>query len=132
MLYDLMDGPPEPGSLLESVFMLLAKRRMESQYFATRLIVESALAQYTEGKNLQESLENYTDSMFPYLKLQRTNKDKQWREALKQWTSHTALSVKPIFRPTDHKKFMSRLKRGAAQVKQQEEARKVTEHRRLA
>ena len=126
-----MDGPPDPGSLLESALLLLTKKRMEAKYFETRLLVEAILAPHTEGNGLQEAMENYTDAMFPFLAKQRTSKEEQAKACMKQWVDHKVLKVTPIYRPSDHKRFASRLKRGAENIKKQEAERKATSHRRI-
>ena len=50
MLYDLYGRPPPAGSLLESVFMVLAKRRQEQELLRTRVLVEAVLAPHVEKK----------------------------------------------------------------------------------
>ena len=110
--------------------LLMAKRRMESRYFETRAIIEAILAPYTEGKGLNDALTNYTDAMFPFLATHRVDRDRQYREVLKRWTDNKALVVTPLVRPSDRKRLMSRLKRGAEFVKQREELERTDRTRK--
>jgi hypothetical protein len=131
MLYDILDGPPEPGSLLESVLMVLSKRRMEAVYFSNRMLAHAVLAPHTGGDGLKDAMEEYTNSMFPFLAEHRTERERLAKEALDQWTSKKALVVKPMFRPVDRKKFVSRLKRGRENLEKAEELRRRMKHRRI-
>jgi hypothetical protein len=131
MLYDIIDGPPEPGSLLESVLMILSKRRLESTYFANRMLAHAVLAPHTGGDGLKDAMEEYTNSMFPFLAEHRSERERLARKALEHWTSKKALKVTPMFRPVDRKKFVSRLRRGAENVAKAEELRRRMKHRRI-
>jgi len=131
MLYDLLDGPPEPGSLLESVLMVLSKRRMEATYFANRMMVHAVLAPHTGGEGLKDATEEYTNSMFPFLAEHRSERERLAKKALEHWTSKKALTVKPLLRPMDRKKFVSRLKRGRENTERAEELRRRMKHRRI-
>jgi hypothetical protein len=104
---------------------------MEAKYFETRLLAEAVLAPYSEGKGLQEAMENYVDAMFPFMRKQRASREEQAKKCMDQWTGHKVLKVTPLYRASDHKRFTSRLKKGEERIKQQENARKMVEHRRL-
>lgn len=132
MLYELYDRPPEPGSLLESVFAIISKRRREAEYYKTKVLVSAILADKVDdgGQRLQEALDLYRDSLFPYLASETTKKDKAAKKLLKQWTSKI-LKIRPLWRAQDHKGLISRLRRGAQKVRESEKLRRDRRHLRL-
>ena len=111
--------------------MVLAKKRLEAQYFANRMLAHAVLAPHTGGEGLKDAMEEYTNSMFPFLAGYRTQREELAKKALEHWTSKKALKVTPLFRPTDRKKFVSRLKRGAENVARAEDMRRKAKHRRI-
>jgi len=133
MLYDLAQAPPEPGSLLESVFLVLSKRRQEQEFLKTRVMVESTLAPHLEGESkISETFSDYMNAMFPYLKHQGQDKDRDMKKALKQWTDRTAFKVKPLWEAKDKPaRFRSSLKRGQERVAERERLRKTGMARRI-
>lgn len=131
MLYDLADGPPEPGSLLESVLMVLCQRRMRAQYLQTSALVSAILAPHSGGEGLEDTLRAYADAMFPYVSAQRAEKERYEKEALKHWTEKKVFSVKPLWRAHDDRRVVSRLRRGAERLKRMEEERRSMKVRRI-
>jgi hypothetical protein len=133
MLYDLSDGPPPPGSLLESVFLLIAKRRQEAQFFATKILMEAAIIPHVkdQGDVLAKTYEAYRDAMFPFLAGETKRAAKSTKKQLEQWTKTGPLRVRPLWRPQDSSGLISRLKRGAAKVEQQEAERRKVPHKRI-
>jgi hypothetical protein len=98
MLYDLASGPPEPGSLLESIFLLISLRRREAELFQTEALITSILSAGS-GKfdPVEQALKNYKDAMFPFLEAEKGKRADMAKEALKQWTSHVGFRVKPLW-----------------------------------
>lgn len=134
MLYDLAQAPPEQGSLLESVFLVLAKRRQEQEFLRTRVLIEATLAPHLEKSTVSEAFGDYFDSMFPYLGSEKTVKTEDLqREALEHWVGKGPLTVKPIGMPADQKRSQVRsaLQRSAARVAAAEDARRAGTLRRL-
>lgn len=132
MLYELTSEPPPVGSLLGSVFTYLAQKKQEAEYFKTKALVVASIADKIDGggKALQEALESYRNLMFPFLKKERDKSADREKKLLKDWTSRV-FKVRPIWRPGDHKKSMSSLRRGAEQTKRAEELRRTSQHRRV-
>jgi hypothetical protein len=133
MLYDLAQTPPESGSLLESVFLVLSKRRQEQQFLALRVLVEAALAPHLEGKSkISETFGDFVDAMFPYLKKETTKGESLEREALKQWTGHRAFRVKPLWQSKDQpRRFRSSLQRGKEKIAERERMQREGIMRRI-
>jgi hypothetical protein len=109
MLYDLADGPPEPGTLLESLFMLVTKRRMEAQYLGTRVLMEAVLAPHVKETTLSKTNKLYLDSMFPHLRKGRSDEEKDAKEAMKHWVNRGPMRVTPLDSP-DHRRDRRRAK----------------------
>jgi len=132
MLYDQAPEPPQPGSLLESIFILLAKRRRESEYFKTKVLAAAAIAPHSEsgGKELAKAFEQYQISMFPFLEEEGKKTDKDSKKLLHHWTNKV-LKIRPLWRAQDHKPIVSKLRKGAEKVKQAEELRRQKKHRRI-
>ena len=103
MLYDLADGPPEPGTLLESLFILVTKRRLEAQYLGTRLIMEASLAPHMKENKLSDTNSMYLGAMFPHVFKKQKSKDEQAKEAMKHWVGRGPLVVTPLDSPDQRK-----------------------------
>ncbi len=131
MMYDLADGPPLPGTPLESVFMILAKRKREAEFLRDKMLVEASLAPHTKGEGLTEAYKEYRSALFPFLESQSKKQEDQNRALLKHWVGKKAFKVKALWRPEDSKGLISRLRRGAEKVKQSEEHRRKVPHKRI-
>jgi len=99
MLYDLADGPPEPGTLLESLFILIAKRRMEAQYLGTRMLMEAILAPHVKENKLADASKMYLSSLFPHLYKETKDKDQMAKEAMKHWVARGPMKVTALDSP---------------------------------
>ena len=132
MLYELAQEPPRPGSLLESIFVLIAKRKREAEYYKTKLLVAAALAPHAEGggKQVEEAFTAYQTSMFPFLEEEKGKTDRDSKKLLKHWTNK-ALKIRPLWRAQESKPLVSKLRKGAERVRQAEELRRKKKHRRI-
>lgn len=126
MYYDV-GGRPEPGSLLESVLMIVANRRQEAEFLKSLALVKAS----TKDESLGDTLKLYSDTVFPYLEGQKKRKEMDAKEALKQWTAHRALKVQPLYRPSGNRAVVSKLRRGAERLKRSEEERRSKKHWRI-
>jgi hypothetical protein len=132
MLYELTSEPPPIGSLLGSVFTYLAQKKQEAEYFKTKSLIMASVSDKVEGggKLLQEAMESYRNLLFPFLKKEREKASDGEKKLLKSWTSKV-LKVHPLWRPSDNKGTVSRLRRGAEQVRRAEEKRRSSNHWRM-
>lgn len=132
MLYDLSSEPPKAGSLLGSMFTFIAQRRQEAEYFKTKALVAAALSDKVEGggKLLEEAWSRYRELLFPFLVGEKDKLKSDEKAAMKQWTSKI-LKVRPLWRASDNKGIVSRLRRGAEKVRKSEELRRKVPHRRI-
>lgn len=134
MLYDLASAPPEPGSLLESIFMLIATRRREAELFQTEAIVAAVVgASVSDMEAVENALTSYKNVMFPFLEAEKGKRAEMAKKALEQWTSHTAFRVKPLWIANDPrtKKLHSQLRRSTERTKKAEELRRHRKHVRI-
>lgn len=132
MLYDLATASPEPGSLLESVFLIISKRRQEQEFLRTRTLVSATLAPHVENNKLSEVFEDYFNAMFPWLKKEREDKEQLAKEALKHWAGKKAFAVRPLWTAKQAGRgIKSRLRKGAEKVRKIEEERRKGRLRRL-
>ena len=133
MLYDQAAEPPAPGSLLESVFILVANRRQQVEYYKSKLLVAAAIAPHAEGGNklLQEALDDYRYELFPFLEKQKDKADRDSKTVLKKWADVGAMKIKPLWRAQDNKKIVSKLRRGKERVEEIEQERKLRRHTRM-
>jgi len=135
MLYDLVQAPPEPGSLQESVLLIIAKRRQEAQFLQTRVLMRATLAPHVENgvDGLKEDLKALKEAMFPWLEADISREKEYAKKVLDTWTGIGAIKIKPMWRPHDDKTgIVSRLKKGAEVVKREEEMRRSQKYTRLA
>jgi len=134
MMYDLAKEPPEPGSLLESVFLMISLRRREAELFQAEAIIAAIVgARAQKYEAVEESLRAFKNAMFPFLEGAKNRKEDLAKKALEQWTSHGALKVRPLAMLGDNsnRKLHSQLRRSAERTKKAEEARKASKHTRI-
>lgn len=126
MLYDLAQAPPEQGSLLESVFLVLTKRRQEQEFLKARVMVEATLAPHLEGKSkISDTFNDYMNAMFPYLAQQKSTQEDEMHQTLKKWTAGRAFKIKPLWEAKERPaRFKSSLVRGRQKVEERERLRK--------
>jgi hypothetical protein len=65
--YDKYDGPPPQNSPLESLFMILVLRRMETDLLATRALVHASMTAESNVDPTVKAFKEYTDRALPFL-----------------------------------------------------------------
>ena len=134
MLYDLADGPPLPGSPLESIYLLTAKRRQEAELRKTEALAMAAAAPHLKdgGKLLSDALAEYRNVLMPFLSSVEKAREVDSKALLKHWTDKRAFVVRPLSPfGGDHKRVVSKLRRGAERVRAAENLRRRKPHRRI-
>lgn len=134
MLYDLADGPPLPGSSLESVYLLTAKRRQEAELRKTEALAMAAAAPHLKegGKLLSDALAEYRRALMPFLSKSEKSKEVDQKALLKHWAEKRVFKVRPLSpHGGDHRKVVSKLRKGAERVQAAENLRRVKPHRRI-
>jgi hypothetical protein len=98
-----MTGPPEPGSPLESLILLVWMARQEIRMQETRSVVQAVLAASAEGdsvkaasEQLQKTWEAYLDELFPFQRGLRKSGDKAAMEFFVKEALKGPLVVTPL------------------------------------
>lgn len=95
MLYDKYVGLPEPGSVIEYLFVLIRMRRDYVQLLHTYTLAQ-AIRDDETGKVTQEAFENYKAAVLPHLKNQQKKAVGDVAEAMRQEFARGPLKVKPL------------------------------------
>ncbi len=117
---------------MESVFLLLAKRRQEAEYFKTQALIAGALAPHAKDtKAFQGAMDAYKDAIFPFLKGEKDKETRDVKAALKNWTEKVAFKVRPLWRAKENMGLVSKLRRGKERIQRSEALRRSKRHRRI-
>lgn len=96
MLYETTRQAPEPGSITEVVFLFLYLMREERVFQANMVQASAAVAAGSDnesaGKQLQNQLDQFIESYFPYLAGQRAKETERMKKILDD-TVGTAFKV---------------------------------------
>jgi len=134
MLYDLASSPPEPGSLLESIFLLITTRKREAELYHTEALISAMIGVANKDfEGIEKALESYKNAMFPFLEGERVNRAEMAKAALKQWTDHKAFTVKPLWQSNNpqQKRVQSQLRKSAERTHKAEQLRDYRRHTRI-
>ena len=132
MLYDLSTAPPEMGTLLESVFLLVSLRRREAELLQTEALALAPLvASSGKVEVLTSALRAYKNALFPFIQGEVEREKQDAQEALKHWVDRGSFRVKPLWMAGESRRINSQLRRGAEKTKQAEALRRKKRHTRL-
>lgn len=90
--YDKHEGPPPQNSPLESLFILIALRRMEAELLATRALVHASLTADSHIDPTVKAYQEYADKLLPFLATAQDLERQKEREALLRF-SKTKVSI---------------------------------------
>ena len=96
MLYDMLSEPPPPGSPLESLMILVWRKRADIEYFLGRAICQSSVDAGDEGKAASAAWKEYTEMFFPYMKAEEGKSDQAALNYLMKEVKKGALGVRPL------------------------------------
>lgn len=103
LLYELTAAPPEPGTIMESLLLLVWRARQEIRFQETRSVVQAVLAasvgeggEKEASEQLEKSWEQYLDEMYPYQRGTRKRADDSAMEVLLSEASKGPLVVTPL------------------------------------
>jgi hypothetical protein len=133
MLYDLAATPPEPGSLLESVFLLVSLRRREAELYSTEVLMNAIVLAGSGGNDyslLDDAFRAYKDALFPFIEAERLRVDKETREALEHW-SKQVFRVKPLWIAGANRRRKAYQRKGVEAAEKAEQLRQKRPHRRI-
>ena len=133
MLYEKTVQIPEPGSLLESILLLVILRRREAELCQTEALVTAAAAAHTGQYDLiSKTFKSYKNALLPFLETEKKKTEDEIKKALNQWIEGGPLKVRPLWMaPRESRKFHSTLRKTAERVKEMEAERKRSRYTRI-
>ena len=121
-----------PGTLLESVFLLISLRRREAEYLQTEAIVSAiGCIGRDDFKIAVDAIKAYKASLFPFLEAERKKTDAEVQRTLKYWTEKMAFKVRPLWQAGRDKKLHSQLRKGLARTQRAGELRQQKRHTKI-
>lgn len=108
--YDKYEGPPPQNSPLESLFMILAMRRMEADLLATRALVHASMSPDAKPDPTIKAFQEYADKVLPFLAASMDADKQKERDILLRFTKIKAR----IDKREIYKKQAAALRRGAS------------------
>lgn len=113
-MYDTLDKPPKPGSVLEALCLLVQRTRQVVEIHKTLALVQSVLsAQAGDFKNARTAFENYKKTALPYLERELEEEKKRILDAFQKEVERGPLRVSMLPVPND---LRNRLLRKGRQV----------------
>lgn len=114
MLYDTCRKSPDPGSILEHVFIIIRAKRDYKELLQTFALAQ-AMRDDESGRAAAEAFDKYKEAVLPYLKSEQDKADVEIRKAMKEELARGPLSVKRI---ASTKKVRSRLNEVARSLRE--------------
>ena len=98
-MYETLDKPPRPGSILEVLCVMLQMRREVARFQETRALVQ-ALRDGDEGESTRKAFNDYRYALMPFLSDQDKEEEKKLVEALNAEVARGGLKVQALSQPT--------------------------------
>jgi hypothetical protein len=110
VLYDKLEGPPEPGSVMEALCILVQMRREMTELYRVHTVVQAVLTTVhpeskDTGDNVREAFNNFKGSLMPFVKHAIKEEQERVMRALRDEVKRGPLMIKPL----DPEKISSRL-----------------------
>jgi len=101
MLYDLLSEPPEPGSVLEALCLMIQMRREATELYKNfamlRAIQVSQSKDPSSAESVAEAFKTYRASLMPFLEREVTQEKTELIEALKREIAmNSSLAVQSV------------------------------------
>jgi ABC-type enterochelin transport system ATPase subunit len=101
LLYDKLAEPPIPGTMLESLMLLVWKARQDIRLYETKAMLNAIMISNQPAKDelnklLQESWDAYIDTLYPYSKGKSKTQDQKAIEFMQQEIKRGPLKVTPL------------------------------------
>lgn len=96
-----MSEPPVPGTMVESLMLLVWKARQDIEALKTKAIVNAIIISGQEGtaernKLLQESWDNFMDALYPASKSKSKTQDQKALDFMHQEINRGPLQIVPL------------------------------------
>ena len=97
MMYDMMEKPPKPGSVLEALCLMIQMRRQLIQLYSMHTVVQAVrTAQDDSAETVQDSFKRYQDALMPFLQDEVDREKEEIIQALKYETKRGPLRIKAL------------------------------------
>lgn len=96
MLYDTAARPPRPGSILETLFIMVQIRREASRLMEVRSVVQALQDESETGQATQEAFNDFRLALMPYLMQDERDARKQFREVMNRELRMGPMRVRPV------------------------------------
>jgi hypothetical protein len=103
LIYDSLERPPKPGSILEAVCLMVQMRREVTQFYSVFAMVQAIISASDEGSGdvVNKAFSSYRDSLMPFLKNQMKDEQKRIKDFLSQEVLRGPLKVQPMASTVD-------------------------------
>jgi hypothetical protein len=99
-LYEKATNLPEPGTPLESLFLLVWRSRQDIRLMETRAVVQALMASNSESKDAQKNLldawTDYSNELFPFQRGTKRRSDDAEMSFFKKETKGKSFRVIPL------------------------------------
>jgi hypothetical protein len=101
LIYDKLAEPPIPGTMLESLMLLVWKARQDTRLYETKAMLNAIMISTQPAKDelnklLQESWDAYIDTIYPFSKGKSKTQDQKAIEFMRQEIQRGPLKVTPL------------------------------------
>ena len=119
MLYDRMEGMPEPGSPMEILFLVLWRMRQQIEFHKSRVVVQSLLSQEgVSGESIEKAFEDLRNAFFPFEENAKSAEEEKLRKVLYRELARGPLKVTPMVDVTKEG-LKQKLHQGQQELKEQ-------------
>lgn len=101
IVYDKLQGPPEPGSVMEALCLMVQARRELKELYSMRTVVQAVmLGQHPEnqdtGEAVKEAYELYKGSLMPFLEGEIKRGENDVVKAIREEVARGPIAVQPL------------------------------------
>lgn len=101
MLYDKLVGPPEPGSVMEALCILVQMRREMTELYRVHTVVQAVLItahpeSKDTGDSVREAFNNFKGSLMPFVKHALREEQAKVMQALHEEVKRGPLRITPL------------------------------------
>ena len=125
MMYERAMRPPEPGSPMEMVHLLVWKMRQNIEFHKSRATMQALLSiKGAEDKTIMAAFDDLKEAFFPFDKNERKDELKKLKDEMLREISRGPLAITVLSDP-NRKKVASRLVRGDKDLAQRQQLEKA-------
>jgi hypothetical protein len=97
ILYDRVDGMPDPGSPMEILYMVLWRMRQQIDFHKSRALMQALMSQQgVNAEHIEKAFEDLRNSFFPFEQHQKEEEVESLKKIMFKEIARGALSVTPM------------------------------------